>query len=503
MGITHMFAVIATFINIMLAVGLASFTAARAWWYPPTRWLVSFIAVLAALIMLNFQRSFPMDAATGYLVNTVTDVLVGLLSVFLLLLLSSLFMPEWWQGQRPIRWIVLPYLFFIGLLLFDAVAGTRLIVQPGTAATSYRLESVNPGGRIVTIALTLSWSVQLILLIVAFTRSPAFRPAITLLVGAIVFASAINSVLSYFIPALAREQLSVVTSTAVTATMIGVLCYVVLRTTLLIPTKVALDRALQVIDEAVIVADQNDAIVYANNAAVAFGITADHPLPESLHAAAVDADMVAHLTQRRSDGSSAVFQAALGARMLEWVHSSIYTKETFGGTLLLARDMTDAVAHTRQIEDERARLTETVDQLNRERHEREQLAETIRTLSLPTIPVLRGVLVMPLVGDFNEQQQTTFVETLLRAIEQQHAHRVLIDVTGVAFLDFAGARALLQGIAAAELLGARGVLVGVRPELAQTLVALGLPLDTLENAATLQEAVQAIKDRPSARVNGR
>lgn len=78
---------------------------------------------------------------------------------------------------------------------------------------------------------------------------------------------------------------------------------------------------------------------------------------------------------------------------------------------------------------------------------------------------------------------------LLEGIERRHAHTVLIDLTGLPLLDMAGAQGLLSGISAAALLGARCVLVGVRPEVAQALVALGLSLHELITAATLEQAV--------------
>ena len=78
---------------------------------------------------------------------------------------------------------------------------------------------------------------------------------------------------------------------------------------------------------------------------------------------------------------------------------------------------------------------------------------------------------------------------LMAGIEQARARLVLIDITGMPLLDTAGAAGLLRGVRAAALLGARCVLVGVRPEIAQSLVALGVPLAELATAATLQQAV--------------
>jgi anti-anti-sigma regulatory factor len=159
------------------------------------------------------------------------------------------------------------------------------------------------------------------------------------------------------------------------------------------------------------------------------------------------------------------------------------------GTLLLGRDVTEVEQHTALIEQERARLAETVRQLEAEQVERAQLAATVQELSLPLIPVLDGVLVLPLIGAFDDARIDEFTGVLLDGIERAHARLVLIDITGVPLLDTSGAAGLLRGVRAAALLGARCVLVGVRPEIAQALVSLGVPLDELVTAATLQQAV--------------
>ncbi len=105
------------------------------------------------------------------------------------------------------------------------------------------------------------------------------------------------------------------------------------------------------------------------------------------------------------------------------------------------------------------------------------------------IPVLEGVLVLPLVGEFDTVRAGEFTATLLQGIERERARLVLIDITGVPLLDTVSAQGLLTGVRAAALLGARCVLVGVRPEIAQALVALGTSLDGLATAANLQQAL--------------
>jgi anti-anti-sigma regulatory factor/HAMP domain-containing protein len=131
--------------------------------------------------------------------------------------------------------------------------------------------------------------------------------------------------------------------------------------------------------------------------------------------------------------------------------------------------------------------------------ERDQLIATIREVSSPVVPVLDGILVMPLIGVIDSQRATTITVALLAAIEQHRAKIAIIDVTGVPLIDTQVAQALLQAAGAARLLGTSTVLVGLRPELAQTIVGLNLNLTGLVTRADLQSgvtyAMQVVRQR--------
>lgn len=137
------------------------------------------------------------------------------------------------------------------------------------------------------------------------------------------------------------------------------------------------------------------------------------------------------------------------------------------------------------VEEREARLHQTIEELQNSR-------QTIEQLSAPLIPVLPGVLVAPLVGALGGERAAQFTGNLLRTVETQSIRRVIFDVTGMPVLDTQVARILLQAAAAVQLLGARSLLVGVRPELAQTLVALGQDMGGLQTYQTLQEAIGAL-----------
>lgn len=135
-------------------------------------------------------------------------------------------------------------------------------------------------------------------------------------------------------------------------------------------------------------------------------------------------------------------------------------------------------------------LEQTLGELQSSNTSRDQLAETIRALSSPILPVSQGVIVLPLIGLIDDQRAAILTDTMLHAIEQQHAHTLIIDITGVPLVDTHVAGALIQAAGAARLLGAETVLVGLRPELAQTIVGLGIDLSHLVSRSDLESGIQ-------------
>jgi anti-anti-sigma factor len=132
---------------------------------------------------------------------------------------------------------------------------------------------------------------------------------------------------------------------------------------------------------------------------------------------------------------------------------------------------------------------QTLHELKEALQARDLLTRTVRDLSSPVLPVHEGVLVMPLIGVIDSERAAILTQSLLQAIEHHRARVVLIDVTGVPLVDTQVAAVLIQAAAATKLLGAQPVLVGLRPELAQTIVGLGVDLSILITHADLQTGI--------------
>ena len=124
----------------------------------------------------------------------------------------------------------------------------------------------------------------------------------------------------------------------------------------------------------------------------------------------------------------------------------------------------------------------------------QQQRTVIRELGVPVLPINRSTLIMPLVGALDSQRLQDIREQALHTIARTHAKRLLLDITGVPLVDKQVAQGLLSVIEAARLLGAESVLIGVRPEVAQAIVVLGVPLDQIKAYPDLQRAIEMSTD---------
>jgi DNA-binding LacI/PurR family transcriptional regulator/anti-anti-sigma regulatory factor len=126
-------------------------------------------------------------------------------------------------------------------------------------------------------------------------------------------------------------------------------------------------------------------------------------------------------------------------------------------------------------------------------YERERaLTSTIREIGSPVIPLLDHVLLVPLVGAIDSNRAQQIVEAVLDGVGQHQADVILLDVTGVPLVDTQVASSLIQTAQAARLLGARTIMVGVRPEIAQSIVGLGVDLRQIETHPTLAAALTTL-----------
>jgi rsbT co-antagonist protein RsbR len=111
----------------------------------------------------------------------------------------------------------------------------------------------------------------------------------------------------------------------------------------------------------------------------------------------------------------------------------------------------------------------------------------IAELSTPVVKLWDGVLALPLIGTLDSQRTQVVMENLLQTIVEQGAEIAIIDITGVPTVDTLTAQHLLKTVAAARLMGADCIVSGIRPQIAQTMVHLGVELNVISKA-TLADA---------------
>jgi len=110
-------------------------------------------------------------------------------------------------------------------------------------------------------------------------------------------------------------------------------------------------------------------------------------------------------------------------------------------------------------------------------------------LSTPVVRLWDGVLALPLIGTLDSERTQVVMENLLQKIVETGSAIAIIDITGVPIVDTLVAQHLLKTVAAARLMGADCIISGIRPQIAQTIVHLGVDLKDVITKATLSDAL--------------
>jgi rsbT co-antagonist protein RsbR len=136
----------------------------------------------------------------------------------------------------------------------------------------------------------------------------------------------------------------------------------------------------------------------------------------------------------------------------------------------------------------------------RERTIREQ-QEAIRELSTPVLQVRERLLILPIIGVIDPHRARQLTEQLLRGIRTNRARVVVIDITGVAAMDSNVANHLVLTVEASRLLGATVIVTGLSPEIAQTLVNIGVDLTKMNTVGDLQGGIEEAERLLGYKVN--
>jgi rsbT co-antagonist protein RsbR len=121
--------------------------------------------------------------------------------------------------------------------------------------------------------------------------------------------------------------------------------------------------------------------------------------------------------------------------------------------------------------------------------------EEMLELSTPVVTLWEGIVALPLIGTLDSNRTQVVMESLLQAIVQTNSRFAIIDITGVPTVDTLVAQHLLKTITAARLMGAECILSGIRPQIAQTIVHLGIDLADIVTKARLADALKLALER--------
>lgn len=114
---------------------------------------------------------------------------------------------------------------------------------------------------------------------------------------------------------------------------------------------------------------------------------------------------------------------------------------------------------------------------------------TLDELSTPLIPINDSIVIMPLIGSMDSRRAQNVLDSLLNGIAESRSTTLILDITGVAMVDTQVANVLLRATEAVKLLGANTIITGIRPEVAQTLIHLGVDLSNLRTLSSLQSGI--------------
>jgi len=126
--------------------------------------------------------------------------------------------------------------------------------------------------------------------------------------------------------------------------------------------------------------------------------------------------------------------------------------------------------------------------------------QELMELSTPVVRLWSGILALPLIGTLDSNRTQVVMQSLLQSLVDEKADLAIIDITGVPTVDTLVAQHLLKTIAAARLMGAECIISGIRPQIAQTIIHLGVDLGDVLTKASLADAFRLALQRKNLAV---
>jgi len=205
-------------------------------------------------------------------------------------------------------------------------------------------------------------------------------------------------------------------------------------------------------------------------------------------------DLIASISRSRalqgfSPSETAMFVFSLKRPVFDLLRRQGGDPDTLGADLIEASELLDRLG---------LYATEVFQQAREEVIARQQ--QDMLELSTPVVKLWEGVLALPMIGTLDSARTQVVMETLLQRIVETGAELAIIDITGVPTVDTLVAQHLLKTVTAARLMGADCIISGIRPQIAQTIVHLGVDLSMVTTKATLADAFRLALQRSGVRL---
>lgn len=162
-------------------------------------------------------------------------------------------------------------------------------------------------------------------------------------------------------------------------------------------------------------------------------------------------------------------------------------------------ELTKAIWEVSSLIDKLGMFTTEVFQKSRESIIRRQQKD-IMEMSTPVIKIWDGVLSVPLIGTLDSARTQIVMEGLLQKIVETNAKVAILDITGVPTVDTQTAQQLMKTVSAARLMGAECIVSGIRPQIAQTIVHLGIEISDISTKASMADALREALTRQGFRI---
>ena len=204
-------------------------------------------------------------------------------------------------------------------------------------------------------------------------------------------------------------------------------------------------------------------------------------------------DLLGEISRQRAlqgftPSQTAVFVFSLKEPLFSMLRTEIADAAELGREIWIATELLDGLGL----------YTTEVYQKNREEVVQRQQLELLE-LSTPVVELWDGILALPVIGTLDSERTQLVMENLLQRIVDSGAEIAIIDITGVPMVDTLVAQHLIKTISAARLMGADCIISGIRPQIAQTIVHLGLELDVVSKA-TMADAFALALSRTGRRI---